>query len=221
MKTLKLIVLAAALAVTPACKTKEEPKPATPTEQGSADTAGSAGSAAAAPTPDPATPDANADFISVFADHAEKKPDDPVEVKFEKFTVKNASFDPQNLEGGTATIEVDLTSLKTGAPKRDAHLQTADYLDTSKFATMTIDVSNVKKQEDNKYSADAKVSLRGIDKTYPVTFEVVEAKDDWVRIKGEHKFSRLDFQVGKEQIGPDESVAHDLVIKVQLTLKKT
>lgn len=223
MKTLKLIVLAAALAATPACKKKEEPKPAT-TEAGSADTAGSAaaGSAAAAQnTPDPATPDANADFISVFADHAEKKPDDPVEVKFEKFTVKSATFDPQNIEGGTATIEVDLTSLKTGSEKRDKHLSTADYIDTSKFTTMTIDVGNVKKQQDNKYSADAKVSLRGIEKTYPVTFEVVEAKDDWIRVKGEHKFPRLDFQVGKEKTGPDESVAHDLVVKLQLTLKKT
>lgn len=220
MKTLKLIALAAALAATPACK-KDESKPTT-TEVGSADTTGSAGSAAADPgSAVAATPDAAADFISVFAEHAEKKPDDPVEVKFESFTVKKATFDPQNIEGGTATIEVDLASLKTGSAKRDKHLSTADYIDTSQFTTMTIDVGNVKKQQGNTYSADAKVALRGVEKTYPVTFEVVEAKDDWIRVKGEHEFPRLDFKVGKEKTGPDESVAHDLTVKLQLTLKKT
>jgi polyisoprenoid-binding protein YceI len=86
---------------------------------------------------------------------------------------------------------------------------------------MTIDVVNVKKKDDTHYTADAKVKLRGVEKKYPVTFEVVEAKDDWIRVKGEHKFPRLDFKVGKAKTGPDESVAQDLTVKLQLTLKKT
>ena len=244
MKTWKLLVLATVLAASPACKKKKtegtpvvEPGSAsgmTPTP-GSAsgadpnmgsgsDSAGSgsavdpnAGSGSAAA----ATPDANADYITVLAEHAEKKPDDPVTVRFEKFTVKKADFDPKKIEGGTATIEVDLASLKTGSDKRDAHLSTADYIDVSKYTTMTIDVGNVKKKDDTHFTADAKVKLRGAEKTYPVTFEVVEAKDDWIRIKGEHKFPRMDFKVGKAKPGKDESVATEVTAKVQLTLKKT
>ena len=219
MKTLKLFVLAAALAASPACKKKQEDAPKPPvTEPGSASGATpTPGSAAAAPVPQ----EDKTDYIQVLGEHAEKKPTDPVVVKFEKFAVKKAAFDPQNVEGGTATIEVDLASLKSGSDKRDTHLTTADYIDTSKFTTMTIDVANVKKQDGNKYTADAKVKLRDVEKTYPVTFEVVEAKDDWIRVKGEHKFARLDFKVGKEKTGPDESVAQDLTVKLQLTLKKT
>lgn len=239
MNTLKLLVLATVLAAAPACKKEKKVEP-TPTMEpgsasgatpapgsGSADTgSGSAasdpGSAAAAPGgAGSATADAAADFIAVHAEHAEKKPTDPVEVKFDKFKVTKAAFDPQKIEGGTATIEVDLASLKTGSDKRDKHLSSADYLDTSKFTTMTIDVGNVKKKDGNTYTADAKVKLRDVEKTYPITFEVVEAKDDWIRVKGEHKFPRLDFKVGKEKTGPDESVAHDLTVKLQLTLKKT
>jgi polyisoprenoid-binding protein YceI len=241
MKTLNLIVLAAALAVAPACKKKKteatpEPTPASGTAAGSQMTppppdpgsAGSAmegsgsaameGSGSAAAAEDP-----NADYVKVLAEHApEKKPTDPVNVKFEKFTVTKASFkDAADLTGGTATIEVDLASVKTDSPKRDKHLTTADYIDTSKFTTMTIDVSNVKKKADKQYTADAKVKLRGIEKTYPVTFEVVDAKDDWVKVKGEHKFARLDFKVGKEKLGPDEAVAQDLTVQLQLTLKKS
>jgi polyisoprenoid-binding protein YceI len=232
MKTLKLLVLATVLAASPTCKKKKEAAPTPTTDPGSAsgamatpdapDMAGS-GSAAdpAAGSGSAAMTDETADYIQVYAEHAEKKPTDPVIVNFEKFTVKKAAFDPAKIEGGTATIEVDLASLKSGSDKRDGHLTTADYIDTSKFTTMTIDIVNVKKKDDKNFTADAKVKLRGVDKTYPVTFEVVEAKDDWIRVKGEHKFPRLDFKVGKEKTGPDESVAQDLTVKMQLTLKKT
>src|SRR4051812_22345666 len=216
MKTFKLLVLAAALAISPACKKKEEAKPTgTPTGSGTAPTPGpdTTGSGMAGTTPTPTPPpaptpapppaptppaDDTADWIKVHATHFEKKPTDPVEVNFEKFKVVKANFDAKKFEGGTATIEIDLTSLKTGEPKRDTHLGTPDYLDTAKFATATVDISNVKKKGDDKhFTADAKVKLHGVEKKFPVAFEVVDAKDDWIRIKGEHTFKRLDFKVGK------------------------
>jgi polyisoprenoid-binding protein YceI len=171
------------------------------------------------PAPDPATE--AADFITVLGDHKEKKADDPVQVHFKNFTVTKAELDPQNLEGGSATIEIDLASFETGKPQRDKHLASPDYLNVEKFAKLTIDVSNVKKQDGAKHTADAKVTAMGVDKTYPVTFEVVEAKDDWVRIRGEHTFPRTDFNIGKDPADDKESVARDLTIKLQLTLKKT
>lgn len=243
MKMLKLLVLATALAAAPACKKKKtEPAPTPTTEPGSASgmaptpgsasgatdpgSAGSAGSAA-----DPAagsgsaaaaTPDAAGDNLTILAEHApDKKPDDPVKVVFSSVTVKKADFDPAKIEGGTAQIEVDLTNLKSGSDKRDGHLATPDYLDTKKYATLTIDVSNVKKTDDTHFTADAKVKLRDTEKTYPVTFEVVEKTADSIKIKGEHKFNRLDFKVGKDKLGKDEGVNFDLTAQLNLTLKKT
>lgn len=248
MKSLKLIVLATVLAVSPACSNKKDSENKAPPvadntgsaamgsgsagsaadmagsagsagdmagsagSAGSADMAGSAGSAAA--------PDPKADYIDVYAEHAEKKPDDPVAVHFDRFKVVKASFDPKKVEGGSATLELDLTSMKSGSDKRDKHLASPDYLDTGKFTTLTIDIGNVKKKADNTYTADAKVKLRDVEKKYPVTFEVVETGEDWIRVKGEHKFARLDFKVGGKP-SKDESVAQELTVKLQLTLKKT
>jgi polyisoprenoid-binding protein YceI len=234
MKTVKLLALAAVLAISPACKKdpakqeakKEEPKKEEMKKDPAPTPPPTPDPAVATPTPPPAPPaeDPNADWIKVMATHVEANPADPVEVKFEKFKVTKASFDPKKIEGGTATIEIDLTSLKTDDAKRDDHLKTPDYLDTKKFATATVEIVNVKKKDDKNYTADAKVKLRGVDKKYPITFEVVEAKDDWIRIKGEHTFKRLDFKVGKKA-GPDQKkddgVADDLTVKLQLTLKKT
>jgi polyisoprenoid-binding protein YceI len=242
MKIVKLLALAAVLAISPACKKdpkteakKEEPKkdpakpdPAKPDPAKPDPAAGSnnmAGSAAATPTPPPPPAEDTADWIKVMATHVEANPADPVEVKFDKFKVTKANFDPKKIEGGTATIEIDVNSLKTNDAKRDEHLATPDYIDVKKNATITVDIVNVKKKDDKNFTADAKIKFRGVDKKYPVAFEVVEAKDDWIRVKGEHTFKRLDFKVGKkpgkDQKKGEDGVADEMTVKMQLTLKKT
>jgi polyisoprenoid-binding protein YceI len=180
-----------------------------------------AGYVVAAPRPAVAD-DADADSIVVLARHTQAKPTDPVPVKFEKFKVTKATFDPKKIEGGKATIEIDATSLKTDSEKRDAHLKTPDFIDVSKFATITVDIDKVKKKADKTYTAEATVKFRDITKKYPVTFDVVDQKPDSIRIKGETSFSRLDFKVGKDSKDPKEApVQPELTIKMQLTLKKT
>jgi len=164
----------------------------------------------------------DADSIVVLAKHTEPKPSDPVQVKFEKFKVTKATFDPKKIEGGKATIEIDATSLKTDSEKRDAHLKTPDFIDAAKFATITVDIDKVKKKADKTYTAEATVKFRDVTKKYPVTFDVIDQKPDSIRIKSETNFSRLDFKVGKDSKDPKEApVAPDLTIKLALTLKNT
>lgn len=175
---------------------------------------GSGGSAFAA-DPEP-------DSIVVLGKHVEAKPDDPVRVQFTSFKVVKASFDPKKIEGGKATIEIDATSLKTGGDKRDAHLNTPDYLDTKKFPKITVDVDKVKKKADKTFTAEATVKFRDVTKKYPVTFDVVDQTADSIRIKSEIKFSRLDFKVGADSKDPKVAPAQtELVMQVALTLKKT
>ncbi|HEX8114541.1 MAG TPA: YceI family protein [Kofleriaceae bacterium] len=162
------------------------------------------------------------DSIVVLAKHTEAKPDDPVHVQFTSFKVTKASFDPKKIEGGKATIEIDATSLKTGADKRDAHLNTPDFLDTKKFPKITIDVDKVKKKADKTFTAEATVKFRDVTKKYPVTFDVLDQTADSIRIKSEVSFSRLDFKVGKESTDPKVAPAQNgLVMQMTLTLKKS
>jgi polyisoprenoid-binding protein YceI len=208
---MKLLTTIAVVLAFAACKKTEDKPAATPA--GSAVAAGSA----AAPQPD-----ASADHITVLAHHQKPKPTDPVRLEFQKFRVVKATFDPKKIEGGTATIEIDLSSFDTHSGQRDAHLKSESYLDVGKFATATIDVANVKQKAGATYTADATVAVHGQTKTYPVTFDVLETKDDSIRIKGEHTFQRLDFGVGTDPAqNPDESVAPDVTIEMVLTLKKS
>lgn len=174
-----------------------------------------------------AAPVAAPDRVEVLARHRavagkEDLDADPVVVHFDRFAVTKARFDPRHLEGGTATIELDMTSIKTGSEERDNDLKSPDYIDVGRFATATVDVTNVKQQGATTYTADATVAFRGLSRTYPVTFAVLAATDRSVRIKGEHTFSRLDFAVGIDPAtDPSERIDTPLVIQWVLTLQPT
>jgi polyisoprenoid-binding protein YceI len=241
MKTIAYLVLSTVLIATSACKKPDGDKPAAGSNTtgsaamaaaisgsdamvgsaaaGSADTAGSAtvssGSSAGSATD-------NVDHIVVLGRHRPAKPTDPVSVRFDKFRVVKASFDPEKIEGGTATIELDLASLRTGSGERDEDLKSPTYIDVGKFATVTIEIANVKKKADMTFTADATVKLRGVTKKYPVTFDVIEQRDDSIRIKGEHTFSRLDFTIGTDPAkDAQQQVDTELTIQMVVTLKQS
>lgn len=220
MKKLSFLMLAAALAFTGCNKKKEEPKaPPAPAEPAPAP-APAPEAKPAEPPPAPA-PAAAADSISVFATHNPAKEGDPVEVKIEAFKVVKATFDPANLEGGTAELELDMNSITTNNQKRTDHLKTPDFIDVAKFATANVKIDNVKKTADNKYSADAAINFHGKEKKYPIAFDVVETMADGVKISVEHKFSRMDFGVGGDPNDPKGGVSAELTLKASLTLKKS
>jgi polyisoprenoid-binding protein YceI len=220
MKNLSIVMVAVALAFAGCAKKKEEMK-APPAPMEPAPVAPAPAPEVKAPEPAPA-PMAEADSISVFATHSEPKPNDPVEVKISSFKVVKADFDPAKVEGGTAQIELDLSSITTDDEKRTGHLKSPDFIDLAKFATANVTIDNVKKTADNKYSADASVKFRGATKKYPVSFDVTETMADGIKVKLEQKFSRLDFSVGKDSKDPKIApVANELTLKATLTLKKT
>jgi polyisoprenoid-binding protein YceI len=213
-----LMIVSAAALISGACGNKEETTTEQPVAQPEQPVAQP--EQPAAQPEQPAAP-AGADYIKLWATHEPTTETDPVEITVQGFKVLSAQFDPANLENGTAELELDLTTIKSNDPKRDGHLATPDYLDTGKFGKATVKISEVKKVDDDTFSAKADVSFRDQTKSFPIQFDVVEKMADGVRVKGQHEFSRLDFGVGKEPDGKNERVAKNVKIEMQLTLKKS
>lgn len=162
------------------------------------------------------------DHITVLAHHHRTKPSDPVRINFERFKVLSAAFDPQKLDGAKATIEIDLSSFRTGSEERDEHLKSPAYLDVAKLATVTVAIDNVKQKAGTTYTADATVVAHGMTKSYPVTFDVLSRDAKSVRIKGSHTFPRLDFGIGSDPArSSDEQVGTDVTIEMVLTIAKS
>ena len=218
-----LLAVTFALVGTAGCKKNQDKAGEAPAEQPAEEQpAATEEPATADPTPVAATEPAEdpaADFIVAEVAHAEPKPDDPVKVTFESFKVVKAEFDPEKIEGGTAELEIDLSSLSTGVEKRDGHLKSPDYFDVAKFATARVVIKDVVKGANaDSFNAMAEVDLHGVKKSFPVTFKVVERTADSIRVTAEHPLKRSDFKVGKAE---GDSVADDVLLKVQLTVKKT
>jgi len=212
MKKLTTLVIALGLAVA-GCK-KSEPA----SGSASASASGAASASGKTQEPPPPQPESTTDYLKVSADNTD--PTQPsVDVVFAGWKVVKAAFDPANLEGGTAELEVDIASLSSGIPKRDNHLRTPDYLDVTTFPKATVKVANVKKTGDQSYTADATMNIHGIEKTWSLPFEVVSSTADAVQVKFSQPFSRLDFNIGKPEA--EDSSKVQVVLQGLLTIKKT
>ncbi len=69
----------------------------------------------------------------------------------------------------TATIELD--SIDTGEPNRDAHIRSADFFDVDTHKTMTYRSTGVR-QSGGDFVLDGELSLHGVTKQVPLTVEV-------------------------------------------------
>lgn len=165
------------------------------------------------------TPDKiKADYFKVEVWHTVPKPSDPVVVSFPAVKVLSAKFDPANLEGGSAELQIDLAALLSGSAKRDKHLKDPDFFEVETYPMATISIDEVKKKEDSTYDAQARVALHGEAQTWPVVFSVVESDGAKITIEATHKFDRNDFKVGDEDT---ESIAGPVEAKLRVTLSPT
>jgi len=68
-----------------------------------------------------------------------------------------------------ATIE--LASIDTGSPDRDAHIRSADFFDVEQFATMTYRSTGIRADGDG-FVVDGELTLHGVTRPVPLQLEV-------------------------------------------------
>jgi polyisoprenoid-binding protein YceI len=68
-------------------------------------------------------------------------------------------------------VEIDVNSITTNQEQRDGHLRSADFFEVEKYPTMTYKGSGVR-QEGDKFVIDGELTLKGVTKVVPLTFEL-------------------------------------------------
>lgn len=81
-----------------------------------------------------------------------------------------ARFDPTDPSKASLEATIDATSIDTRDAKRDAHLKDADFLDVSRFPTITFKSKSVRRIDDTHYEVLGDLTLHGV--TKPVTLQV-------------------------------------------------
>jgi polyisoprenoid-binding protein YceI len=79
-------------------------------------------------------------------------------------------YDPANLSKAVVGAEVDVSTIDTREPKRDAHLKSADFFDVEKFPTMTFKSTKVEPAGQGKVKMTGDLTIRGVTKS--VVFDV-------------------------------------------------
>jgi polyisoprenoid-binding protein YceI len=77
----------------------------------------------------------------------------------------------ENPLDSSVDIEIDLNSITTNQDQRDGHLRSADFFEVEKHPTMTYKASGAR-QDGDKFVLDGELTLKGITKVVPLTFEL-------------------------------------------------
>jgi polyisoprenoid-binding protein YceI len=73
--------------------------------------------------------------------------------------------DPTDITSAKARLEVDMASVDSGSPDRDAHLRSADFFDVESFPTMTFVTTSIQPDGD-RYRVIGDLTIKG--HTHPV-----------------------------------------------------
>jgi polyisoprenoid-binding protein YceI len=79
-------------------------------------------------------------------------------------------FDPKDLTKTVVETTIDVTTVNTNEPKRDAHLKSPDFFDVEKFPTMTFKSKSVKPVSPGKLKMTGDLTIHGT--TREVTWDV-------------------------------------------------
>ena len=103
-------------------------------------------------------------------------------------------YDAENPPATSIDATIDATSINTNEPQRDAHLRSADFLDTDKFPTITF---KSKKFDGEKLAGD--LTIHGVTREVALTVDgpSSEEKDPWGNLRigasAATKIKRSDF----------------------------
>lgn len=126
-------------------------------------------------------------------------------------------------------VEVDLNSISTHNEGRDGHLRSADFFEVETYPTMTYRSTGVR-QDGDKFVLDGELTLKGVTRSVPLTFEVNGIGENPLAgttvggFSGHTSINRKDFNVNFEGVQNGIAVVSDKIdifIEVEANLRKS
>lgn len=142
------------------------------------------------------------------------------------------SFDPTNIATSRGKMMISTASVKTTNSGMTGHLQGSGWLETSKHAEMSYEVTGIREAKEagaNRWNlkVDGTLTLKGKTKSIPLDLQLTYSpgglakrmrglKGDLLQVKGEFKFNRLDFELGPALA----HVADDVTVTVNVVASR-
>lgn len=136
-------------------------------------------------------------------------------------TVRLDESDPT---AAAVDVTIDVSSIDTREPQRDAHLRSADFFDVEKYPSLTFTAARIANRDGNAFRLPGELTIHGV--TRPVVLDVVEegrAKDPWggerLAVTATAKIKRSDFGLTWNQALETGGVVVSDDVKILLELE--
>lgn len=143
---------------------------------------------------------------------------------FNEFST-DIQFNSADLAGSKFHFEIQTGSIDTNISKRDKHLQSADFFDAGKFATMTFDSTEITDKGNGVYDVNGKLSVKGKEYNLVLPLKLAGIKEhpskkgtDVIGFNGKIEFDRLAHGIGDGKFYDKGLVGKDVEIFVSLEL---
>ena len=136
------------------------------------------------------------------------------EGRFETFEAE-IDFDPEAPEAGRVRAVIDVGSITTGNPERDATVQGAEWLGAEAHPEAVFEGRGFEPTGDGAYELPGRLTLKGVtqDAILPVTISV---EDERATAEGTITIDRTDFEVGTGQWAAGSVVGKEVKIVLDL-----
>lgn len=98
-------------------------------------------------------------------------------------------------------LDIQAASLSTGIGGRDKHLRSADFFDVERFGEISVVVTAVRPTKGSAADLHADFTIKGVTAPLPLPVTVTELDDGSIRISGETKVDRAQFDLGWNKFG--------------------
>ena len=138
---------------------------------------------------------------------------------FKKFTTV-LMYDEKNLAASSLNVRVEIASVDTREPERDAMLKDADLFNAAKYPAATFVASSLAKRADGGLEAVGKLTIRDTthDLRLPLT---LKPTPDGLELSGKTAIKRLDYGVGQGEMKATDSVGDEVKIEYAVSLVRS
>jgi len=138
---------------------------------------------------------------------------------FKKFTTV-LIYDEKNLAASSLNVRVEIASVDTQEPERDAMLKDADLFNAAKYPAATFAASSLAKRADGGLEAVGKLTIRDTthDLRLPLT---LKPTPDGLELSGKTAIKRLDYGVGQGEMKATDSVGDEVKLEYTVSLVRS
>ena len=111
-----------------------------------------------------------------------------------------AQLDAEDMSRSQVRVVLQVASVDTRSPQRDAHLRSADFFDAQQHPTIEFDSTAVDEVDENQFIVTGELTIRGVTRTISVPLELLGVDTDpfgqlRAGLEGSRRIDRKDWGV--------------------------